>query len=105
MTAPVQVLLVEDSAADVRLVQEELRDADAGALVLVRAPTLGAARERLADEPVDCVLLDLSLPDAQGLEALAGVRAAAPDAPVVVLTGMPHDALALRRSTPARRTT
>ena len=62
----------------------------------MRVPTLGAARERLADEPVDCVLLDLSLPDAQGLEALAGVRAAAPDAPVVVLTGMPQDALALQ---------
>jgi CheY-like chemotaxis protein len=67
MTAPLHVLLVEDSPLDARLLQEQLRDAAPEALALTPVATLGAATERLAAERFDCVLLDLSLPDGRGL--------------------------------------
>ena len=96
MTALLHVLLVEDSAADARLVQEELRDAAPGEVTLTRATTAAAAAERLAAEHVDCVLLDLSLPDAQELGAIDTLRAVAPDTPIVVLSGLAADALAVQ---------
>jgi diguanylate cyclase (GGDEF)-like protein len=91
-----RVLLVEDCHADALLVREELADAAPGALELTIAPTLAAARERLAAEPVECVLLDLSLPDAFGLEGLETLRDLWPDLPVVVLSGAARDELAVR---------
>ena len=51
--------------------------------------------EKLAQDGIDIVLLDLGLPDSQGLETLNQVRAAAPDVPVVVLTGADDETLAL----------
>ena len=96
MTAPLHVLLVEDSAADALLVQEDLRDAAPGEVVLTRVSTATAAATRLAAEHVDCVLLDLSLPDAHELAAVETLRTAAPDSPIVVLSGLASDALAVQ---------
>jgi serine phosphatase RsbU (regulator of sigma subunit) len=81
------VLLVEDDEADAFLVRELL--AEAGALVdLTVAASLAAARQRIAG--IDCVLLDLGLPDAHGLGALREVLTMASRAAVCVLTGL-HD--------------
>jgi len=78
-----RVLLVEDDDGDALLVEEGLRDADLH-VGLLRARTLDEALERL---DVDCVLLDLGLPDAIGLDALQRLLAAGAPA-VVVLTGL-----------------
>ena len=104
--APLAVLLVEDNPGDAGLLQalldedaEVARPGDATARpVAVRwVQRLSAAREALADgTPVDVVLLDLTLPDARGLDTVSQVRAAAPSLPVVVLTGLDDEALALR---------
>ena len=60
-----------------------------GAPVIVRrVRTLAEARARAASTAIDCVLLDLDLPDAQGLDGLRALRAAAPDLAVLVLTGL-----------------
>jgi serine phosphatase RsbU (regulator of sigma subunit) len=80
-----RVLLVEDDAGDAFLVKELLDEAKAP-ITLTVASTLAQARERLAG--VDCVLLDLGLPDAQGLDGLRRVLDAAPGAAVCVLTGL-----------------
>ncbi len=90
-----KVLLVEDSAADARLVLELLADAHASSVNLVHASGLSAALERLASETFDAVLLDLGLPDARGLDALEPVLAAAPEVPVVVLSGQRDERLAV----------
>lgn len=87
MTFPVQLLLVEDDLGDAVLVQELLADA-APHMHVVHVGTLREAEELLPGG-LDCVLLDLGLPDAIGLEPVARLRSAAPDAAVVVLTG--HD--------------
>jgi diguanylate cyclase (GGDEF)-like protein/PAS domain S-box-containing protein len=88
------VVLVEDSAAYATLVSLILTDA-LGVEVEVRhherlAPAVADLRERDAD----CILLDLSLPDAQELEGLATLAAAGIRAPIVVLSGHDDDELA-----------
>lgn len=87
--APV-VLLVEDDPGDALLVEELVADAEAD-MRLVWVRTIAEAGERLAVEVPDCVLLDLGLPDAQGLDALAGVRAHNDQVAVVVMTGLDQE--------------
>ncbi|MFP5578247.1 MAG: EAL domain-containing protein [Acidimicrobiia bacterium] len=83
------LLVVEDSPSDRRLILEALLEAGASADRVVCVPTLREARQALIDRPAGCVLLDLSLPDATGLEGVTMLSAAAPDTPVVVVTGQP----------------
>ncbi len=84
-SSPIRLLLVEDDDGDALLVEELL--AITGAYVeIVRVGTLAAARRENLDE-VDCVLLDLDLPDAHGLAALHRLKADRPELAVLVLTG------------------
>lgn len=84
-----RVLLVEDDAAHARLTAMQL--AEAGFAQADHADTLAAALQSLAATPCDAILLDLGLPDAQGLEGLRQILAAAPDTPVLVLTSADDD--------------
>ena len=82
---PYSVLLVEDDPGDAYLVQELLEES--GAAITLRWET-DLARAQLLLNQVDCVLLDLGLPDAEGLGALRRVLAQAPGQAVLVLTGL-----------------
>ncbi|MEW1643957.1 fused response regulator/phosphatase [Streptomyces sp. NPDC091219] len=84
------VLLVEDDAGDALLVEELVADS-ALKIRLQWVRSMAEAAEALAVDVPDCVLLDLHLPDAQGLEALSRVRASADRAAVVVLTGLAEE--------------
>ena len=55
---------------------------------------MGEAEKYLAEHAVDIILLDLGLPDAQGLDAVRRAHAAAPRIPLVVLTGLDDETLA-----------
>ncbi len=90
----VRVLLVEDDPGDRRLVAEMLRDADEAA-VLASCPRLEEAIEPVSRGLADLVLLDLSLPDSFGIDGVRRLRAAAPDIPVVVLSGNNDKQIAL----------
>jgi serine phosphatase RsbU (regulator of sigma subunit) len=79
-----QVLLVEDDPADALLAQEYL-DGSIPAVDWVRS--VAEACDFLKRFHVDCVLLDLNLPDTVGFDGLDRVQAAAPDVAVIVLTG------------------
>ena len=92
----IRVLLVEDNPGDARLFTELLRGAGASDLKMVQVDRLSAALDRLNREPFDVVLLDLSLPDASGLDTLVRAHAQAPKIPIVVLTGHDDEALAVR---------
>ncbi|MCX2954016.1 PP2C family protein-serine/threonine phosphatase [Lentzea sp. NEAU-D7] len=84
-TKTVRVLLVEDDDGDALLVEALLEEASAP-FVLARARTLAEAERLLPD--AECVLLDLGLPDSQGLDGLHRLLAK-PDAPaILVLTGL-----------------
>ena len=87
LSAPaVRLLLVEDDEADAFLVRE-LLDESGAPIEVEWVRTLGEARAAAASRP-HCVLLDLGLPDAVGLDALRQVVAALPGAAVLVLTGL-----------------
>jgi phosphoserine phosphatase RsbU/P len=100
--ATVRVLLVEDNPADADLIVEALTEAEleapsyAAGFELVFADRLAQAYQALAQGDVDLVLLDLSLPDSQGLETFARVAERAPGLPVVVLSGLDDQELAIR---------
>ncbi|WP_329113828.1 PP2C family protein-serine/threonine phosphatase [Streptomyces sp. NBC_01465] len=87
ITSQYRILLVEDDEGDALLVEELLVDTVLDH-ALVHCRTLAEARSKLAEQPADCVLLDLHLPDAAGLTAVEATLRAAPDAAVIVLTGL-----------------
>lgn len=93
---PIKILLVEDNPGDVLLIQETLSEITHFELELVHAERLKQALHRLQQEIFDVVLLDLLLPDSEGLETFVQIYNQVPLTPVVVLTGMSDESLALR---------
>ena len=92
----IDVLLVEDSAADADLVREALSDSGAHRFQITQAARLSDALARLQEHAYDIVLLDLSLPDQQGLHTLQQAHGAASGVPIVVMTGLDDEAVALK---------
>jgi signal transduction histidine kinase/DNA-binding NarL/FixJ family response regulator len=88
------ILLVEDHPGDARLVREVLADADTLSYQIKHAMRLDDGLAYLAEGGIDVVLLDLGLPDAQGLETVVRMIAAAPALPIVVLTSLEDEELA-----------
>ncbi len=86
-----RLLLVEDNRGDAALVQTEIRAASREAVEVTWVVRLADAVSRLDGAAFDVCLLDLSLPDAFGAAAVQGIRAAAPELPVVILTGLDDD--------------
>ena len=93
-----RVLMVEDDPSDVRLLEEHLLKGRSVAEVfkLAHADRLAPALESLTKAGFDAVLLDLSLPDSQGIETLIRLRAASPGVPIVVLTSVYDEAVDLQ---------
>src|ERR1700733_27854 len=90
------LLLVEDNPGDARLLREMFSENGAHNTELTHVECMSEAEKHLANRVVDIILLDLGLPDAQGLEAVRRAHAAAPSVPLVVLTGLDDDSLAGR---------
>jgi serine phosphatase RsbU (regulator of sigma subunit) len=84
---PLSVLLVEDDRADAILVEELIADA-AAEIHVVWAQSMEQAAQHLATARPDCVLLDLNLPDADGIKALDQIAKRDGTVPIVVLTGL-----------------
>jgi two-component system sensor histidine kinase/response regulator len=93
---PIQILLVEDNPGDVRLIQEMLSEAGAVRFSLEIANSLAAALERLRAGGIDVLLLDLGLPDSNGLRTFTSVHAQTPALPIIVFTGFGDQSLALK---------
>jgi DNA-binding response OmpR family regulator len=92
----ITILYIEDNSADVVLVREMLADEPNLTCVLENAPRLAAGLERLARGGIDLTLLDLSLPDSHGLETFLTLKNKASGVPVIVMTGMDDEALAVK---------
>lgn len=86
--AATRVLLIEDDEGDAQLVVSLLGAAHCGKFIMHTADRLSAGVSALRDWSFDAALLDLSLPDSSGLETIRRFRDAAPDLPVVILTGL-----------------
>jgi len=92
----IRVLLIEDNATDALLVRDELEYTAAAVCVLTQCRRLAEAIARLAEQPFDVVLLDLTLPDSDGLATYTELQAAAPNMPIVVLSHLADEAIALQ---------
>ncbi len=91
----VKILLIEDNLAEARLLQEFLKQAKSHEFSLVHVKRLGEALQELRRGTYHVILLDLTLPDSQGLASLAPLISQAPCLPIVVLTNTNDDKLAL----------
>jgi diguanylate cyclase (GGDEF)-like protein len=93
-TGSLRLLVVEDNPGDVRLLREMLAGTFEAEIVV--AGSLQAARSALAEHEFDCALIDLSLPDADGLEVLDVLSTDASTVPVVIISGLADERFALR---------
>jgi PAS domain S-box-containing protein len=91
----IKVLLVEDSPSDAQLLCELLQDYPPQKFAIERAEQLEEAIRLVAETTFDVVLLDLTLPDSAGLDTCTRMRRAAPQVPIVVLTGVDDETIAL----------
>jgi PAS domain S-box-containing protein len=108
MITVLNILLVEDNPGDIRLLQEILREVRTARCQITPVMTLSAAIEQLSlttppisqspSSPVpnfDIILLDLSLPDSQGIDSFLALRDRHQNIPIVVLTGLDDQNLAI----------
>lgn len=91
-----RVLLIEDNPVHVQLIKTLLGEAHTPAFELEIADRLSAGIARLAEGDVDVVLLDLLLPDSDGLDTFFKLRGHALNTPIVVLTGLDDVTLAAK---------
>lgn len=87
------ILVVEDSPTEALKLQIVLEEAEFEAVTIL---TLADARERLSEGGIDAIVLDLTLPDSDGLETVRRVIEAAPNVPIVVLTGHHNASLGIQ---------
>ena len=87
----IHVLVVEDKAGVAKIIKGALSSSDSFTYEVHHADTLSAALARLVQGGIDVILMDLGLPDSDGLETFQKVFAQAPSLPIVVLTGLGDD--------------
>src|SRR5689334_5926854 len=92
---PTRLLLVEDDPDDVLLLRDTLSDVAPDGFEWTAVELLAEAMQQVSEQPFDLALLDLHLPDSHGMETFVKIRAAAPDLPIVILTGMQDESVGL----------
>jgi len=90
------LLVVEDNPGDARLIREMFNEQNEHRTEFTHVECMSDAEKHLTVNQVDIILLDLGLPDVQGLEAVRRARKAAPRTPLVVLTGLDDESLATK---------
>ncbi len=91
----IKVLLIEDNPGDVRLIKEMLAEAKTVSFDLEWKDNLTKGLKRLTEKGIDVVLLDLMLPDSAGAETFVRTHACAPHVPILVLTGLDDETVAI----------
>jgi diguanylate cyclase (GGDEF)-like protein len=92
---PLNVLLIEDDANERQLIQDILAANRRVAVHVTSADRLSTGLQYLQEGGIDVILLDLSLPDSQGMDTFFATRAAAPTTPVIILTDGDHEEVAM----------
>ena len=93
---PLQVLLLEDNPGDARLIAEAVAEADGAPFTLEQVDRLATALARLDQGGVDIILSDLTVPDSTGWNTFVRLRAHASNVPIVVISGLDDEELAVR---------
>jgi signal transduction histidine kinase len=92
----IQVLLVEDNAEHAQLLERMLIESDEPVFEVLHFTALRPALDALDMVKTQVVLLDLWLPDSEGIETFLRMQNRVPDIPIVVLTGTDDEALAVK---------
>lgn len=92
----IHVLLIEDNASDAKFLEESLLGIVSPIFTFSHVERLNLGLQHLAWEEFDVVLLDLSLPDAQGIDTFIQVHAVAPNTPILILTSIDDEGLAVK---------
>ncbi|RLI37915.1 hypothetical protein DRO66_03050 [Candidatus Bathyarchaeota archaeon] len=92
----IKILLIEDNAGDIRLIREMLTEAKYIAFDLECADRLSTGLARNARGDIDIILLDLGLPDSQGLDTFNTINNQTSNVPIIVLTAFEDDAWAIK---------
>lgn len=96
MRDKIRALLVEDNEGDRKLLSAIASEVEDTRIEIFHVSRLGDAVNRLARERFDVILLDLNLPDAKGIDTVTQARRAAPDVPILVLTGLDDEATGIQ---------
>lgn len=91
----IRVLVIEDSKTHVQLIRGMLSDTRGASFAVEAYHQLSTGLNRLDEGGTDVILLDLTLPDCEGVESCRRVAAQAPNLPIVVLTGVDDEQVAL----------
>lgn len=92
----INVLLVEDSPTDALILKESLPETSSVHFTVTHVPNLGEGLSRLGQDRFDVVLLDLGLPDSQGLQTLSEMCSRSERIPILVVTGLEDEDLAFQ---------
>lgn len=95
MNSVLKILLIEDNPGDARLVKEALSEIHSTPLEMVHATRLQDGLAKAEEQKFDVVLLDLSLPDASGLDTIRRAHKAVSGVPIIVLTGFNDEAFSI----------
>ncbi len=90
-----RILMIDQSAGDQRLILELLGESAGDEFQLSTADTLAQGINKLDQNSYDAIFLDLSLPENKGLQSVQQMIEAAPRTPIIVLSSIPSDQLAL----------
>ena len=93
---PIRILLIEDNPGDARLIKEMLNEAQSAPFTLECRESLSAGLQRLNEVGADAILTDLGLSDSQGLDTYQKLHAQFPGVPIVVLSGLHDESVAVK---------
>jgi len=96
MDNTLNVLFIEDNPPDIRLVQELLKEAKQNQFSLVNVQSLSASLSILNEQSFDAILLDLGLPDSQGIDTFREINKIAFNIPIIILTGLQDETIAVK---------
>ncbi|MFO7671664.1 MAG: response regulator, partial [Bacteroidales bacterium] len=91
-----KILLIEDDPGDAHLIRKMLIESKSACIEIEHFDRLSTGLEHLARIEIDLILLDLNLPDSQGLDTFIKAQAKAQVIPVIVLTGLEDESLAIK---------
>src|SRR5262245_56268830 len=92
----IKVLLIEDNPGDARLMSEMLSESGSNSFELEWAKDFASGMQRLAAGDIRVLLLDLGLPDSQGLGTFSKAHEQAPRIPIIVLSGLDDETAAIQ---------
>ena len=92
----IKILLVEDNPGDARLLQEIFKEGKTAKFEIVLVDRISEAIRTLQETDFDLILLDLSLPDSNGIDTFRKISKEKPQIPIVLLTGLDDEALAVK---------